>query len=914
MGRQKTQESNPEIIIDKDRVLLDRIFKAIDNAPMDITPYNDAFSHIRNMSDKRKESDDQRYGYKLTELSKKLRNKLAYAARLARANNNTGFKADAFLLNKKIMCWEGTDVFDSFLLYTESNRLYEKQFYLPRRKQLLPLVEALQDLADRKLRLLAISMPPGVGKLLADDTPVLTRNGWKCHGDLVVGDEVIGLDGKFKKVVVVHPKYYADCLVEFTNGEEILCHENHEWMVFDRHCNKYKIMETKAIMASDLEKGTPNKRGHRYCYLLPKHGYVSGEEKDLPLDPYTFGVWIGDGKNTAPTISNPKCDYPIIQRIIDNGYPVSWQTEHKDTHVMYYGFTFRKQLQHMGMCHSRKTRTKHIPAYYLTASIGQRLQLLAGLLDTDGSLSGSKYIFSTTEMVLARNFLDLIATFGWRTCVKMEQPKVSSSGVHGRKPVYSISFTPDTEIPCALDRKQNKKPTKQRRISIKSITKVAPKPGNCITVEGDGMYLAGRSMLPTHNTSLALFFLCWLSGRDPQKPMLTGSHNKDFLSGVYGELLRMLAPEGEYLWTDVFPDLHVIGTNAKTLMIDIGRNASEGKRFTTLEFTSVGSGNAGKVRAENLLYCDDLVDGLETALSKDRLDKLWGLYATDLRQRKIGDCAELHIATRWSVHDVIGRLEQMYGDDPEAKFIVTSALDDNDESNFDYPIEAGFTTEFYHQQRSVMDDASWRALYMNQPIEREGQLYPEETLRRYFELPDGEPDGIVAVCDTKDRGSDYCVLPIAYIYGQDFYIEDMVCDNSSPDIVDTRLVMKLMEHKVQMARFESNSAGGRIAEKVQAEIKAKGGRTKITTKWTSANKETKILCAEPWIKQHCLFKDNSVLKDNKEYRTFLRFLTTYTLVGKNKHDDVPDAMAQLAQYAESFTMAKVEVFTSPWSR
>jgi predicted phage terminase large subunit-like protein len=566
------------VIVDKDRLLLDRIYQAIDVAPLDIHPYRDAFSHIRNMSEKRREGE-QTYGYKLTEESRRLRGKLAVAAKLARANGNTSFKANAFVLNKQIMCWEGTDVFDSFLLYVESNRQYEKQFYLPRRKQLLPLVEALQDLADRKLRLLAISMPPGAGK-----------------------------------------------------------------------------------------------------------------------------------------------------------------------------------------------------------------------------------------------------------------------------------------------------------------------------------------------TTLALFFLCWLSGRDPQKPMLTGSHNKDFLSGVYGELLRMLSPDGEYLWSDVFPELKVINTNAKTLMIDIGKDEKSGKRFTTLEFTSVGSGNAGKVRAENLLYCDDLVDGLETALSKDRLDKLWGMYATDLRQRKIGDCAELHIATRWSVHDVIGRLEQMYGNDPEARFIVMPALDENDESNFDYPIEAGFTTEFYHQQREVMDDASWRALYMNQPIEREGQLYPEETLRRYFELPDGEPDGIIAVCDTKDKGSDYCVLPIAYIYGQDFYIEDMVCDNSTPDVVDTRLVMKLMEHKVQMARFESNSAGGRIAEKVQAEIKARGGRTKITTKWTTANKETKIIMASEFVKQRCLFKDNSVLKDNKEYRSFMKFLTSYTLVGKNKHDDVPDAMAQLANYAESFTMSKAEVFSSPWGR
>ena len=213
-----------------------------------------------------------------------------------------------------------------------------------------------------------------------------------------------------------------------------------------------------------------------------------------------------------------------------------------------------------------------------------------------------------------------------------------------------------------------------------------------------------------------------------------------------------------------------------------------------------------------------------------------------------------------------------------------------------------------------MDDASWLALYMNQPIEREGQLYPEETLRRYFELPDSDPDGIIAVCDTKDKGSDYCVMPIAYIYGQDLYIEDMVCDNSAPDVIDTRLVMKLMEHKVQMARFESNSAGGRVAEKVQNAVKEQGGRTKITTKWTTQNKETKIIIASEFVKQRCLFKDNSVIQDNKEYRLFLRMLTGYTLVGKNKHDDVPDAMAQLSDYVENFTMSKAEVFNSPWRR
>lgn len=425
--------------------------------------------------------------------------------------------------------------------------------------------------------------------------------------------------------------------------------------------------------------------------------------------------------------------------------------------------------------------------------------------------------------------------------------------------------------------------------------------------------LLGISMPPgVGKTSLALFFLTWEAGRHPDQPMLTGSHNKDFLAGTYGECLRLLDPKGEYLWNDVFPELKVTQTNAKTLMIDIGSSDRDRKRFMTLEFSSVGSGNAGKVRAQNLLYCDDLVDGIETALSKDRLDKLWGMYTDDLRQRKIGDCAELHIATRWSVHDVIGRLEQKYGHTDTAKFIVMPALDENDESNFDYPIPQGFTTAFYREQRDIMDDASWRALYQNEPIEREGQLYSENELRYYFELPDREPDAILAVCDTKDRGSDYCVMPIAYQYGQDYYIDKVVCENYAPTIVDEQLIMALVDRKVQMCQFESNSAGGKTAEKVQKGVKEKGGITRITTRWTTANKETKIIVNSPWVKEHCLFKDNSVIKDDKEYREFKKLLHGYTMAGNNKHDDVPDAMAQFALFVQNLSTAQVSVQHSPF--
>ena len=425
----------------------------------------------------------------------------------------------------------------------------------------------------------------------------------------------------------------------------------------------------------------------------------------------------------------------------------------------------------------------------------------------------------------------------------------------------------------------------------------------------DKLDLLAVSLPPgSGKTTLAIFYLTWLGGKIPNDPMLTGSHSNSFVRGVYDECLRIMDRNGDYLWHEVFPDIQVTNTNAKDCRIDLDKR----QRFETLEFTSIGTGNAGLYRAATLLYCDDLVSGIEVALSKERLDKLWETYTTDLRQRKIGDhCKELHIATRWSVHDVIGRLEREYGDSDRAKFIVIPALNENDESNFDYAYGVGFSTNFYHEQRNIMDDVSWRALYMNQPIERDGILYQKDELRRYFDLPDEEPDTIIAVCDTKDRGADYCCMPIAYQYGQNFFIEDILCDNSKPEIVDARLVEILLKHKVKLARFESNSAGGRVAQAVQAQVKKRGGITHITTKFTTANKDTKIIVNSPYVKEHFLFKDDTAFP-NKDYKKAMDMLCSYTMMGKNKHDDVPDGMAMLAEYAQSLSGQKVEVFRRPW--
>jgi predicted phage terminase large subunit-like protein len=426
----------------------------------------------------------------------------------------------------------------------------------------------------------------------------------------------------------------------------------------------------------------------------------------------------------------------------------------------------------------------------------------------------------------------------------------------------------------------------------------------------DKLDLLAVSLPPgSGKTTLAIFYLTWLGGRIPNEPMLTGSHSNSFVRGVYDECLRIFDANGDYLWHDVFPEIQVSNTNAKDCRIDLGKR----QRFETLEFTSIGTGNAGLYRAATLLYCDDLVSGIEVALSKERLDKLWETYTTDLRQRKIGDhCKELHIATRWSVHDVIGRLEREYVDSDKAKFIVVPAMDENDESNFDYAYGVGFSTHFYREQRNIMDDVSWRALYMNEPIEREGLVYSQDELRRYFELPKEDPDAIIGICDTKDKGADYAFLPVAYVYGQDYYIDDCVCDNGLPNVVDARLTEILVRDKVKSCRFESNSAGRRVAEKIQEEVRKKNGITHITTKFTTANKETKIIVNSAWVKEHCLFKDASLYQRKSDYGKMMDMLCSYTVAGKNKHDDVPDGMAMLAEYAQSLSGQKVEVFKRPW--
>lgn len=408
----------------------------------------------------------------------------------------------------------------------------------------------------------------------------------------------------------------------------------------------------------------------------------------------------------------------------------------------------------------------------------------------------------------------------------------------------------------------------------------------------DRLDLLAISMPPgCGKTALAIFYLTWLAGRNPDEPMLTGSHSNSFVRGVYDECLRIFDKDGEYLWNDVFPDVTVSNTNAKDCRIDLGKR----KRFETLEFTSIGTGNAGLYRASTLLYCDDLVSGIEVALSKPRLDKLWETYTTDLRQRKIGNkCKELHIATRWSVHDVIGRLEQNYGDSDRNRFIVMPAMDEKDESNFDYDYGVGYSTETLRKQREVMDEMSWKALYMNQPVEREGLLFPADELR-YFNgvLPDKEPDRKLMVMDIAWGGGDFTACPIAYVYGDAVFIPDLVFNNGDKTVTRPEVVGKIIQHKINVVRGEANNGGDEYCDVVDSQLRQQGYHCSVRSQRAPSgqSKLSRIIQYAPDIKRFYFLDEKH---QSKEYKAFMEQVTMFTQLGKVPHDDAPDSLAQLA--------------------
>lgn len=417
-------------------------------------------------------------------------------------------------------------------------------------------------------------------------------------------------------------------------------------------------------------------------------------------------------------------------------------------------------------------------------------------------------------------------------------------------------------------------------------------------------------------STIGLFFMAWIAGRFPDEHIFGAGYASGLVNTFYKGVLDFIDSE-EYRFYEIFPEANGrLTTSAKDMTIDIWEN----ERYKTLTFRSIDGQITGALEASSLLYLDDMCSGIEEAMNIDRLEKLWSKVTVDLMQRRVqnertGRLAPiLAIGTIWSVHDPISRLRNKYKDSPRFRSREMPALNIEGESNFNYDMGVGFTTEMYLELKANMDEVSWLCVYQQQPVERDGLLFPNSCIKRYLTLPKVEPDGIVAWCDVAFGGDDYLNFPIGYVYGSDLYVVDTVfrC-KAGYNVTEPMVASKIIQHGVQIARFEANNGGDFYARDVDDIIK-KSSTHKCNITWctagSKASKLVRIIQYAPDIKNF-YFRDPSMYKPTDDYGLMMQNVTTFVQTGSSPHDDGPDGLAGLAKMIKEPMIGQI---SSPFKR
>ena len=409
-------------------------------------------------------------------------------------------------------------------------------------------------------------------------------------------------------------------------------------------------------------------------------------------------------------------------------------------------------------------------------------------------------------------------------------------------------------------------------------------------------------------STLCIFFMTWMMGRNPDVANVMSGHSDKLTDGFYRELLSIITDPTQYLWGEVFPNSPIVDNSAKNETIDLNRK----KRFPTMTCRSISGTLTGAVEigSGGVLYCDDLIEDLEESLNPLRLQAKYDAYLNQLKDRKKLGAVELMVGTRWNVFDCLGRIQQQYGDNERYRFRVISALNENGESNFNYQYGLGFDTAYYRDMKDSIDDATWNAKYQGKPYVREGLLFPEDELLTYNGvLPDGEPEKI-AVCDVAWGGGDSLSMPVAYKYGEDVYIHDVVFNDGAKNVTYPVVIGRLKQHLPHKARFEANNGGHEYADNVDKALREEGVHINVFSKKAPNNqsKLTRIIQFAPDIKRFYFLSDKH---RSKEYRRFMEEVTTFVQTGKNIHDDACDSLAMVADeiYRGS---NRIEIIKRPW--
>ena len=416
-------------------------------------------------------------------------------------------------------------------------------------------------------------------------------------------------------------------------------------------------------------------------------------------------------------------------------------------------------------------------------------------------------------------------------------------------------------------------------------------------------------------TTLILFFMLWVILRDSERSNLYCSYSDSVVAVFYKGLLEVLNDPYTYAWKDVFPECFVSSTNAKDLLLNINRD----KRYASFTGRSIGGSLNGSCDCKGYSVCDDAVSGIEEAMNKERLMTLWSKVENNYLPRGVGDKVKhLWIGTRWSLVDPQGLRLELLKNEPKFasirwKVVSIPALDENDESNFDYAFGVGFTTEQYQQRRASFernnDYASWAAQFQNEPLERDGAVFAPDQLRFYNGvLPDATPDRVFMAIDPAWGGGDYCSGPICFQYGDnDIFVADVIYSDAEKNITQPLIAAKAEQWGVQAISVEATKMTAAYADGIEDELKNRGLHVNVqrsTSHYTGNGKEQRIFDKAPDIRMHMVFLAEG--HRSKEYELFMQNVYSFTITGRNKHDDAPDSLAMAVNMA-FFTSPMAEI-------
>lgn len=758
----------------------------------------------------------------------------------------------------------------------------------------------LTEFADGKIKKLMVFMPPQHGKEISDNTPVLTPKGFVRHGDLKVGDYVFGRNGQPVKVLWVSEKVMSEYDVTFSDGAVIQCHGNHEWVVYDRSYAAERRLETKYLLSQKLASGTEGKRGHRYRFQVDANVPIQLPDADLPIHPYVLGAWLGDGTSVSGCMTHHKDDIAHIDKIEGIGYSKGAVNVHKTTGAVRTNFLgLQSQLKAAGLLNN-----KHIPEAYFNSSVQQRLELLAGLIDTDGYIyhKNGRVTFSNINRRLIDDVKRLVLSLGCRVTSCEYKPIMSTSGINGKNIVLQVSFNPGFEIPCALKRKQSVSisPAIRRRGIVSIVKAQNPEQGNCIEVEG-GIYLVGETLIPTHNSEGSTRRLpAFILGKKPDTKVAVVSYSAPKARKFNREVQRVIdTPE----YHEIFPGTALNASNVTTVAGSWLRNADEceivGHRGG---FKTVGVGGPLTGEPVDILIMDDIYKDAKSAWSPTVRESIEDWYDTVAETRLHNDSQQLIVFTRWHENDLAGRLLEQQGIyDPVTNprgwvVVVYQAIKQGKPTEYD-PREEG---EALWPERHNLEKLEairsrnkhvFESLYQQDPKPLQGLMY-EQGFREYDVIPYSRKMIKKNYTDTADTGEDY-LCSISYVETESAnYVIDVLYTQKPMEYTEPKTAEQLSKNAVKKAVIESNNGGRGFARAVEKQCREMGNNlTKITWFHQSENKQIRIYTHSAAVQNLTYFPRGW----ENMWPVFYKHLTTYMKVGTNEHDDAPDTLTGMVE-------------------